>query len=100
MPVYQCHKGKGTSCRDLLASKVSMVDGIKDVSERIQFGSLILKNSGPGDMAESVFWSATSSTTSSSSTAKKFNCTRSYCSLALLGMSIEVARAVEVWTFV
>ena len=36
MPVYQCHKGKGTSCRDLLASKVSVVDGIKDVSERIQ----------------------------------------------------------------
>ena len=37
-----------------------MVDGIKDVSERIQFGSLILKNSG--DMVASVFWSATSST--------------------------------------
>ena len=28
-------------CRDLLASNVSVVDGIKDVSERIQFGSLI-----------------------------------------------------------
>ena len=36
-----------------------MVDGIKDVSERIQFGSLILKNSG--DMAAR---SATSSTSS------------------------------------
>ena len=41
MPVYQCHKAK-----ELLASKVSVVNGIKDVSERIQFGSLILKNSG------------------------------------------------------
>ena len=70
MSVYQCHKGKGTSCRDLLASKVSVVDSIKDISERIQFGSLILKNSG--DMAASVFWSATSL-----SMAKKFNCTRS-----------------------
>ena len=40
------------SLRDLLASKVSVVDGIKDVSERIQFGSLILKNSG--DMAAST----------------------------------------------
>ena len=58
-------------CRDLLASKVSMVDGIKDVSERIQFGSLILKNSG--DMAASVFWSATSLTLSSTSMPKKFN---------------------------
>ena len=38
------------------ASKVSVVDDIKDVSERIQFGNLILKNSG--DM---VFWCATSS---------------------------------------
>ena len=54
-------------CRDLLASKVSVVDGIKDVSERIQFGSLILKNNG--DMAASVFWSATSLT----SMTKKFN---------------------------
>ena len=61
MPVYQCHKAKAflQRCRDLLASKVSVVDSIKDVSERIQFGSLILKNSG--DMAAR---SATSSTSS------------------------------------
>ena len=45
--------------RSPAASKVSVMDGIKDVSERIQFGTLILKNSG--DMAASVFWSATSS---------------------------------------
>ena len=59
----QAHLANGQlQLRDLLASKVSVVDGIKDVSEHIQFGSLILKNSG--DMVASVFWSATSLTSS------------------------------------
>ena len=78
MLVYQCHKGKRTSCRDLLASKVSVVDGIKDVSERIQFGSLILKNSG--DIAASVFWSATSSSMANSSIVR----VHSFASLGII----------------
>ena len=97
----QCHKGKGTSCRDLLASKVSMVDGIKDVSERIQFGSLILKNS---TYVVQEIWRKVYSGLQCPRQHRRRPRPKSSIvhvhSLASLGMSIEVARAVEVWTFV